>query len=58
MVGSVSKTVFTLLELSRRNNRESRYLDAAKRAGEWLLTRVQNDGDVLTVTSRNLATGK
>ena len=58
MVGSVSKTVFTLLELSRRNNREPRCLDAAKRAGEWLLTRVQNDGDVLTVTSRNLATGK
>ncbi len=57
VVGSVAKTVFTLLELSRRKG-EPRYLDAAKRAGEWLLTRVQKDGDVLTVTSRNLATGK
>lgn len=57
VVGTVAKTVFTLLELSRRSG-EARYLVAAKRAGEWLLTRVQKDGRVLAVTSRTLATGE
>lgn len=57
VVGTVAKTVFTLLELSRRSG-EPRYLDAAKRAGEWLLTRVQKDGRVVAVTSRIRSTGE
>ncbi len=57
VVGTVAKTVFTLLELSRRSG-EARYLDSARRAGEWLLTRVQKDGRVIAVTSRHLRTGE
>lgn len=56
VVGTVSKTVFTLLELSRRSG-DARYLEAAKRAGEWLLTRVQKDGRVLALTSQSPSTG-
>jgi len=57
VVGTVAKTVFTLLELSRRSG-EPRYLEAAKRAGEWLLTRVRKDGRVVAATTRIRSTGQ
>jgi len=56
VVGTVSKVVFTLLDLARRES-DPRYLQAAKRAGDWLLTRVDKNGDVLAATSRDLSTG-
>lgn len=56
VVGTVSKTIFTLLELHRRQA-ETRLLDAARRAGDWLLTRVQTDGRVFPETSRSRSSG-
>ncbi len=47
VVGTTSKTIFTLLELYRTYHDES-YLDAAKRAGDWLLTRIDAGGQVST----------
>ncbi len=57
VVGTVSKTIFTLLELHRRTQ-EARYLESARRAGDWLLTRVDPDGKVMPVTTRGLASGE
>ena len=48
VVGTTSKTVFTLLELHRRTG-EQRYLTAAQNAGEWLRSRVRRDGRVYPV---------
>ena len=48
VVGSTSKTVFTLLELYRRTG-EERYLSAAQNAGEWLRSRVRLNGRVYPV---------
>lgn len=46
VVGTASKTIFTLLELYRRT-KDPRYLDAAKAAGDWLLTMQKADGTVV-----------
>lgn len=54
VVGTTAKTVFTLLELHRRTG-EARFLDAARRAGDWLLTRVQANGYVFPETSFSLS---
>ncbi|WP_028388540.1 hypothetical protein [Legionella fairfieldensis] len=45
VVGTASKTIFTLLELHRFSG-EQLYLTAAKRAGDWLITMVKSDGRV------------
>ncbi|WED42605.1 glycoside hydrolase family 76 protein [Legionella cardiaca] len=48
VVGTTSKTIFTLLELYRFYNDDS-YLTAAKKAGDWLLTMVKPDGNVTPI---------
>lgn len=51
VVGTTSKTIFTLLELNQFYPNEPKYLAAAKKAGDWLLTRVNQDGTVNPVAS-------
>jgi hypothetical protein len=46
VVGTASKTIFTLLELYRRTG-DAACLDAARRAGDWLLTMRNPDGSVV-----------
>ncbi|KTC94789.1 glycoside hydrolase family 76 protein [Legionella feeleii] len=46
-VGTTSKTIFTLLELYRFYHEEA-YLSAAKRAGDWLLTMIMDNGQVIS----------
>lgn len=46
VVGSVSKTIFTLLELYKRTE-DKRYLDSAVLAADWLLTMRNSDGTVI-----------
>ncbi|MFH0770487.1 MAG: hypothetical protein V1926_03870 [Candidatus Peregrinibacteria bacterium] len=48
VVGTTSKTIFTLLELSALTG-ESEYLDAARLAGDWLITMQQEDGGMKPV---------
>jgi hypothetical protein len=57
VVGTTSKTIFTLLDLHRRTG-QARYLASARRAGDWLLTRVQADGRVIPDTTRSSTTGE
>ncbi|MFC3909933.1 hypothetical protein ACFORL_12720 [Legionella dresdenensis] len=45
VAGTASKTIFTLLELYEFYHDEV-YLNAAQKAGDWLLTMVQSDGSV------------
>jgi len=45
VVGTTSKTIFTLLEMYRRTEDE-RYLEAAKKASDWLLTMQRDDGSM------------
>jgi len=56
VVGTTSKTIFTLLDLHRRTG-EARFLASARRAGDWLLTRVQPDGRVFPEAKTDRATG-
>lgn len=51
VVGTTSKTIFTLLELNKLYPEEPNYLEAAKKAGDWLLTRVNPNGRVSAVAS-------
>lgn len=46
VVGTASKTIFTLLELYRMTQ-DSKYLEAAKSAGDWLLAMQNPDGSVI-----------
>lgn len=46
VVGTVSKTIFTLLELYRHSENK-RYLDSAVLAADWLLTMRNPDGTVI-----------
>lgn len=46
VVGTASKTIFTLLELYKRTN-EKRYLDSAILAADWLLQMRNPDGTVI-----------
>jgi len=46
VVGTVSKTIFTLLELYKRTG-DKRYLDAAVAAADWLLSMRNPDGTVI-----------
>ena len=46
VVGTSSKTIFTLLELNRLYKDDRRYLRAARKAGDWLLSMVRDDGGV------------
>jgi hypothetical protein len=45
VVGTTSKTIFTLIELHRLT-RDKKYLDVARRAADWLLTMQRPDGRV------------
>ncbi len=47
VVGTASKTIFTLLELYRRY-KDPKYLEAAQNAGDWLLTTQKPDGTLTT----------
>ncbi len=51
VVGTSSKTIFTLIKLYERTH-DKKYLDSAKQAGNWLLTRVSNDGSVRPVVAK------
>ena len=46
VVGTASKTIFTLLQLYQRT-REPKYLESARAAGNWLLTMQNPDGSVI-----------
>jgi hypothetical protein len=50
-VGTTSKAVFTLLELHRQQPGERRYLEAATRAGDFLLRMQRPDGSVTSALS-------
>jgi hypothetical protein len=45
VVGTTSKTIFTLLKLHERTG-DDRYLEAARRGADWLTTMVRDDGSV------------
>lgn len=49
IVGTTSKTIFTLLMLYDYT-KNSRYLDSAKKAGNWLLTKIDTQGHVNPVS--------
>lgn len=51
VVGTASKTIFTLLMLYDRT-KDEQYLNAAKQAGNWLMTKVDNKGTVISVTAQ------
>ena len=46
VVGTASKTIFTLLELYKKTGDE-RYMEAAKNAGEWILTMIRENGTII-----------
>lgn len=48
VVGTVSKTIFTLLELYKRTQ-DKKYLKSATLAADWLLTMRNPDGSVISV---------
>lgn len=58
VVGTASKTIFTLLELHRFYPDDKKYLEAAKKAGDWLLTRVNQDGTISAIASCTSGTWK
>ncbi|MBU0766518.1 glycoside hydrolase family 127 protein [Patescibacteria group bacterium] len=45
VVGTTSKTIFTLLEMYQRT-KEERYLESAQKAADWLLTMQKDDGSM------------
>ncbi len=49
VVGTTSKTIFTLLLLHQMKPEEERYLHSATSAGDWLLKMIQDDGKVTPV---------
>lgn len=49
VVGTTSKTIFTLLELNHFYPNDTQYLKAAIKAGDWLLTMVKPDGQVTPI---------
>lgn len=49
VVGTASKTIFTLLMLYDYT-KDPRYLDSAKKAGNWLLTKIDTQGHVNPVS--------
>jgi len=49
VVGTTSKTIFTLLDLHTRTG-ESKYLESAKIAADWLLTMQKDDGRMKSYT--------
>lgn len=48
VVGTASKTIFTLLELNKYFPKEPRYLQAAISAGDWLVKQTGDDGKVIS----------
>ncbi len=50
VVGTASKTIFTLIELHKFYKNDPRYLAAAKEAGNWLLSNVNLQGKVTPIT--------
>lgn len=51
VVGTASKTIFTLLMLNEKTH-DPKYLNAAKEAGNWLMTKVDEEGRVNPVVIR------
>lgn len=51
VVGTTSKTIFTLIELNKFYPNEPKYLASARKAGDWLLTRISPEGLVFPVAS-------
>jgi len=49
VVGTASKTIFTLLEMNRMYKNDPVYLNSAKKAGDWLLSMVHDDGTVTPI---------
>jgi hypothetical protein len=47
VVGTTSKTIYSLLLMHQHAPEAPRYLDAARRAGDWLLTMTKDDGNVI-----------
>ncbi|MCX4186315.1 hypothetical protein [Methylophaga sp. OBS4] len=53
VVGTTSKTVFTLLLMHELYPDEKQYLDAARAAGDWLLSTIKEDGHVTPIAKCN-----
>jgi hypothetical protein len=51
VVGTASKTIFTLLELHRFYAGDDTYLAAARHAGDWLLGMIEADGRVMSAAT-------
>ncbi len=49
VVGTTSKTIYTLLLMHQIDPENTVYLDAARAAGDWLLTMIKDDGNVIPV---------
>lgn len=51
VVGTTSKTIFTLLLMNQIYKEDPTYLNAARKAGDWLLTMVDKDGRVQPIAN-------
>ncbi len=49
VVGTTSKTIYTLLLMNQLYPDNPAYLDAAKAAGNWLLSMIKEDGNVIPI---------
>lgn len=49
VVGTTSKTIFTLLLMHDLYPKQEQYLTAAQSAGDWLLTMINDDGNVTPI---------
>lgn len=49
VVGTSSKTIFTLLKLYQKTH-DVKYLNSAKQAGDWLVTRIKANGNISPVS--------
>lgn len=51
VVGTTSKTIYTLLLMNQLYPENPVYLNAAKAAGNWLLSMIKEDGNVIPIAS-------
>lgn len=49
VVGTTSKTIYTLLLMNDRYPDDKQYIQSAKAAGDWLLKMIKDDGNVIPI---------